>query len=80
MGWFLSLQGEQQEGILQVHEQQMVDLLSDGAGKLLTDDIEKAEVLNAYFASVSTSKTSLQEFQAPETRGEVWNLSGGGPD
>lgn len=46
----------------------------------MTNDIEKAEVLNAFFVSVSTNKTSLQEFQAPETRREVWNLSSGGPD
>lgn len=58
----------------------MVGLLSNGAGKLVTNNMEKAEVLSAFFASVSTSKTSLQEFQAPETRGEAWNLSGGGPD
>ena len=35
--------------------------------------MEKAEVLKALFGSVSTSKTSLQESQAPETRGKVWN-------
>lgn len=58
----------------------MVGLLSYGAGKLVTNDMEKAEVLNAFFASVSTNKTSLQEFQAPETRREVWNLSSGGSD
>lgn len=56
----------------------MVGLLSNGAGKLVTNDM--AEVLSAFFASVSTSKTILQEFQAPEIRGEVWILSGGGPD
>lgn len=52
----------------------------NGAGKLVTNDMEKAEVLSAFFASVSTSKTSLQEFQAPETREEVSNLGGRGPD
>lgn len=55
-----------------------MNLLLNGAGKLMTDDVEKAEVLCAAFASVTTSKTSMQEFQAPETRGEIWNFGGGG--
>lgn len=58
----------------------MVGLLSYGAGKLVTNDMEKAEELNTFFASLSTSKTSLQEFQDPETRREIWNLGSGGPD
>lgn len=56
-----------------------MSLLSSGAGKLVTSDMEKAEVLGAAFASVTTSKTSMQAFQAPETRGEIWNRGGGGP-
>lgn len=75
MGQFFSLQAKQQEGILQ---QQRVSLLSSGAGKLVTNNMEKAEVLCAAFSSVTTSKTNPQEFQAPETRGEIWNLGGGG--
>lgn len=35
-------------------------------GDLVTQDNAKAEVLNTFFASVSTSKTGLQEFQDPE--------------
>jgi len=46
----------------------MGPLLSD-MGDLVTDDMEKAEVLNALFASVFTSKTSFWESQVPETRG-----------
>lgn len=57
----------------------MVDLLLNGAGKLVTNDMEKAEVLSAAFASVSTRKKP-SGIQAPETREEVWNLGGGGPD
>jgi len=34
----------------------------------MTQDMEKAEVMNAAFASVLTSKTNLQESQAPEIR------------
>lgn len=34
--------------------------------------MEEAEVLNALFTSVSTSKTSFQESQPPGTRGKVW--------
>ena len=33
--------------------------LLGGAGDLVTQDIEKAEVLNVFFTSVFTSKTSL---------------------
>ena len=32
--------------------------------------MEKAEVLNAFFASVLTSKTSIEKSQVPETREE----------
>ncbi|KAK4806752.1 hypothetical protein QYF61_005548 [Mycteria americana] len=35
--------------------------------------MEKAEVLNAFFTLVFTSKTSLQESQVPETRGKGWS-------
>ena len=44
--------------------------LLNEAGDLVTQDMEKAEVLNAFFASVFTSKTGLQESLAPETRGK----------
>ncbi|GAB0204007.1 hypothetical protein GRJ2_002866300 [Grus japonensis] len=47
-----------------------VGLLLNGAGDLVTQDMEKTEVLNAAFASVFTSKTGLQESQVPETRGK----------
>ncbi|KAK4823589.1 hypothetical protein QYF61_003789 [Mycteria americana] len=44
-----------------------------GAGALVTQYREEAEVLNAAFTSVFTGKTGLQESKAPETRGQVWN-------
>ena len=46
----------------------MGPLLNEGRD-LVTNDIEKAMALNAFF----TSKTVLQESQAPETRGKVWS-------
>ena len=35
--------------------------------------MEKAEVLNAAFASGFTSKTGLQEYQVPESRGKGYS-------
>ncbi|XP_068809550.1 uncharacterized protein [Struthio camelus] len=47
-----------------------VGLLLNGAGALVTKDIEKAELLNAAFASGFTAKASPQEFQTLGTREE----------
>lgn len=47
--------------------------LLNGAGKLETNNMEQAEVLNNFFASIFASKTALQESQAPQIRGKVWN-------
>lgn len=40
---------------------------------MVKENMERAEVLNAFFASSFTGKTSLQEPQALETRGKVWS-------
>ena len=45
-------------------------------GDLVIQDVEKVEVVNASFALVFTSKTKLQESQAPEIRGRVWSKDG----
>jgi len=47
--------------------------LYNETGDLSTQNMEEAEVLNAAFASVFTSKTSLQESQVPETREKSWS-------
>lgn len=44
--------------------------------ELVTNVLEKAEVLSVVFTSVFTCKTSLQEIQTPETQGKVWNKLG----
>ena len=43
--------------------------LLNETGGLVTQDMEKAETLKAAFASVFPSKSGLQEYQVPETRG-----------
>ena len=50
-----------------------VGLLRNGAGDLVTEAMEKGEMLNVIFASVFSSKTCLQESQVLETRGKVWS-------
>ena len=50
-----------------------VDPLLNGAGALVAKDMEKGKVFNSFFLSVFTGKSSLQESQAPESRGKVWS-------
>ena len=42
----------------------------------MTNDMDTAQVLNTFFASLFTIQTGLQESQAPETRGKVWSKEG----
>jgi len=49
-----------------------VGLLLNEVGALVLEDAEKAELLNAFFASVCTAKACPQEIQALEVREETW--------
>ena len=46
--------------------------LQKGTGDLVTWDMEKAEVLNDFFASVFTSKCSSHTAQVAEGKGRDW--------
>jgi len=61
---------EGQERLLQVHKQQKEDWDNRGptdewGRDLVTKNVEKTKVLEAFFASVFTSKTCLQQSQVP---------------
>jgi len=49
-----------------------VGLLLNEVGGLVTEDTEKAELLNALLALVFSANTAPQEFQALEVRVEAW--------
>ena len=44
---------------------------------LVTQDMEKAEVLDVTFATAFNSSTGLQRSQLSETRGKVWSKEDG---
>jgi len=49
-----------------------VGLLLKEVGALVMEDAEKAELLNAFFASVFTDEAGPWESQSLEVRGKAW--------
>lgn len=47
--------------------------LLHGVGDLVKKDMEKAEILHAFFASVINGKICLQESQGPENNRKIWS-------
>ncbi|GAB0179825.1 mitochondrial enolase superfamily member 1 [Grus japonensis] len=58
--------------LCQVKDTKEAILLLNEVGALVTEDTEKAEFLNAFFASVFTVKASPQESQTLEAGEKVW--------
>lgn len=50
-----------------------VESVLNGVGDLVTTNMHRTGVLNAFFTLVFTSKTTLQESQVPETNAKVWS-------
>lgn len=66
------------KGLLQVHQQQKEDqenvsLLLSGVESMVTKDMEKAEVFNAFFTMGFTVKTDLQQPLVHEVCAKVWS-------
>lgn len=60
------------EAHLQFHlAEEVKDNKKGFVGALVTGNSEKAEILNVFFASVFTTKTAPQEYQALEVRERV---------
>lgn len=51
-----------------------VSLLLSVPRDLVTQGIVKAEVLDTVFTWISTSKTGIQQCQALDTNGKIWNM------
>jgi len=51
-----------------------VGLLLNEVGALVPENAEKAELLNAFFASVFRAQAGPQESQALEVREEAWRM------
>lgn len=49
-----------------------LDPLLNKTRDFVKHNMEKAELLNAFFTTVFINMTSLQECQVPETRGKGW--------
>lgn len=50
-----------------------VGLLLNGAGGLVTKDMERAEVFSVFFASFFTDMTGLQESRRHQSNRNIWS-------
>ena len=50
-----------------------VSPLLNGTGTSVTQNMEKAEVLNTLLSTVFSIKTSFQDSQVPDTEGKAWS-------
>ncbi|PKU33356.1 rna-directed dna polymerase from mobile element jockey-like [Limosa lapponica baueri] len=64
-GFFKYIEGKRQS-------RENVGLLLNETGAMMTEDAEKAELLNAFFASVFTAQASPQESHTLEETEKVW--------
>lgn len=65
--------------ISKVKSKENANLLHNRTGEMVTKDTGKVKVFNAFFTSILTSKTGLQDSQVSETSEKVWSKENSPP-